>query len=192
MNRTAFALAAAVLAGTTLTSAANAGGLRVGFGFPLGAFIAHSNQNYSDDGYGRRHCDKPHYAARRVYEDDAPVHKVKHTPKVDTAEVSQPTKTAKLEDKLVSDPTTTTEIAKTTTSDTSSTSPTTTDTTTASTDTTTPTTTTTDTPKVEKVVTIEKSDTTGKSDVTTVAANAKQVCRRYSAAIAGLVDVPCE
>ena len=91
MNRTAFAIAAALLAGTTLTSAANAGGLRVGFGFPLGSFIAHSNQNYSDNDYGCRHCDRPHYAARHVYEDDAPVHKVKHTPKVDTAEVSQPT-----------------------------------------------------------------------------------------------------
>jgi hypothetical protein len=192
MNRTAFAIAAALLAGTTLTSAANAGGLRVGFGFPLGSFIAHSNQNYSDNDYGCRHCDRPHYAARHVYEDDAPVHKVKHTPKVDTAEVSQPTTTAKLEDKLVTDAATTTEIAKTTTSDTGSTPTTTSDTTTASTDTTTSTPTATHTPKIEKVATVDNKVTTGKTDVTTVAADTKQVCRRYSATIAGLVDVPCE
>ena len=48
-------------------------------------------------------------------------------------------------------------------------------------------------PKVEKVATVEKTVSTGKSDQKTVAAaDTKQVCRRYSAAIAGLVDVPCE
>ena len=48
MTKTTLALAAALLAGTTLTSAANAGGVRVGFGFPLGSFVAHSNQSYSE------------------------------------------------------------------------------------------------------------------------------------------------
>ena len=62
MTKTTLALAAALLAGTTLTSAANAGGVRVGFGFPLGSFIAHSNQSYSGEGYGSgRNCHKPRY-----------------------------------------------------------------------------------------------------------------------------------
>ena len=43
MTKIAFALAAAVLAGTTMTNAANAG-VRLGFGFPLGSFIAHSRR----------------------------------------------------------------------------------------------------------------------------------------------------
>ena len=69
MTKTTLALAAALLAGTTLTSVANAGGVRVGFGFPLGSFIAHSNQSYSGESYGSgRNCHKPRYAARRQYE----------------------------------------------------------------------------------------------------------------------------
>lgn len=39
MNRTALAVAAAVIAGSTMTSAAEAG-IRLGFGMPLGSFVA--------------------------------------------------------------------------------------------------------------------------------------------------------
>ena len=42
--------------------------------------------------------------------------------------------------------------------------------------------------------TTDKTDTVVKADTVTTAAatDTKHVCRRYSAAIAGLVDVPCE
>ena len=117
MTKTTLALAAALLAGTTLTSAANAGGVRVGFGFPLGSFVAQPNQSYSEPSYGRdRHCDKPRYAARRRYlADAAPARKIKRAPKVEVAaKTSKPeVQTAKLEDKLVTNEETTTEIAKT-------------------------------------------------------------------------------
>jgi hypothetical protein len=179
MTKTTLALAAALLAGTTLTTAANAGGIRVGFGFPLGSFVAHSNQSYSDGGYGGRGCDRPHHTRHRRYQAEAaPVRKVKRAPKViaraepKIIKTAAPiVKTAKLEDKLETNSAATTEIAKTTT--TSST--------------------TTDAAKVETVATVEKTPTNGKSDVKTVSvpAEVKQVCRRYSATIAGLVDVPC-
>jgi hypothetical protein len=170
MTKTTLALAA-LLAGTTLTSAANAGGIRVGFGFPLGSFIAHSNQSYSG-GYGDPDCHRPHYAPRRRHEAEAsPVRKVRRTPKAiaqDEPKIIKTAapivKTAKLEDKLETNPATTTEIAKTTTASS----------------------TTTNAAKVETVATVEKASTK-----VSVPAEVKQVCRRYSATIAGLVDVPC-
>ena len=192
MTKMTFALAAALLAGTTMTSAANAGGIRLGFGFPLGSFIAHSNQNYGGNDY--RGYERPRYV-RRDYQDDAParkIAKVRRAPRVEVADVpvkapaAPVVKTAKLEDKLSSDPATTTVIEKTPVS-TSDTTPAK-DTTTgsikkAST-----------TDKTDTVATSEKTDASVKSDAETTTANAetKHVCRRYSAAIAGLVDVPCE
>ena len=207
MTKTTLALAAALLAGTTLTSAANAGGVRVGFGFPLGSFIAHSNQSYSGEGYGSgRNCHKPRYAARRQYEAAAaPVRKIKRAPKAAVAyKVSKPeVQTAKLEDKLITNDETTTEIAKTPASDVSGTQSTasTSTTTTAVLDketdkaatTTTPATAKVEAPKVEKVATVEKTETSGKAEQKTISVPAaKRVCRRFSAAIAGLVDVPCQ
>jgi len=207
MTKTTLALAAALLAGTTLTSAANAGGVRVGFGFPLGSFIAHSNQSYSGEGYGSgRNCHKPRYAARRQYEAAAaPVRKIKRAPKAAVAyKVSKPeVQTAKLEDKLITNDETTTEIAKTPAADfsgtqsTASTSTTTTAVLDKETDkaatTTTPAMAKLEAPKVEKVATVEKTETSGKAEQKTISVPAaKRVCRRFSAAIAGLVDVPCQ
>ena len=207
MTKTTLALAAALLAGTTLTSAANAGGVRVGFGFPLGSFIAHSNQSYSGEGYGSgRNCHKPRYAARRQYEAAAaPVRKIKRAPKAAVAyKVSKPeVQTAKLEDKLITNDETTTEIAKTPAADfsgtqsTASTSTTTTAVLDKETDkaatTTTPAMAKVEAPKVEKVATVEKTETSGKAEQKTISVPAaKRVCRRFSAAIAGLVDVPCQ
>ncbi len=183
MTKITLTLAAALLAGTTLTSSANAGGLRVGFGFPLGSFIAHSAQNSMDDGYSRRYERR-----RRVYEAErAPVRKAKPVSKVATAKpvAKQVITTAKLEDKLSSDPATTTEIAKTSDVTTASTTPASTPAPAATTNTTTA-----ETAKVEKVATVDKTTTESKSN-TSETAPAKQICRRYSAAIAGLVDVPC-
>lgn len=48
------ALAATILAGTAFTSAAEAGGVRVGFGFPLGSFVARSHSPDAVRGYGSR------------------------------------------------------------------------------------------------------------------------------------------
>jgi hypothetical protein len=208
MTKTAFALAAVLLAGTALTSAANAGGVRVGFGFPLGSFVAHSNQSYGGDGYNRgRHCDKPRYAARRRHlaASNTPARKIKRAQKSQVASSSSKpvAKTLKLEGRLASNETRTTEIAKTSTADTSTTQST------ASTSTTTAvldkepassgTTTTfaaakTEVAKDEKVATPKITTTSAGPDVkkTSVVTEAKRVCRRFSAAIAGLVDVPCQ
>lgn len=192
MTKITLTLAAALLAGTTLTSAANAGGIRVGFGFPLGSFIAHSAQNSMDDGYSRRYERR-----QRAYKaEPAPVRKAKPVSRIAKAKsVSTPTvKTAKLDDKLASDPETTTEIAKTSEISTVSTTPAaqpsvtaTSETTAAATAKDTPKS---DTAKPDKVATADKAQTEEKSP-TTKTAPEKQICRRYSAAIAGLVDVPC-
>ncbi len=175
MTKIAFALAAAVLAGTTMTNAANAG-VRLGFGFPLGTFIAHSAENLSARDYRRN--DRPR-TVRRDYQDDAParkIAKVKSAPKTEVAEapvkapVTPAVQTAKLEDKLSSDPATTTVIEKSATKDVT-------------------------TGSIKQAsATTDKTETTAKADTetTTAAVETKHVCRRYSPAIAGLVDVPCE
>ncbi|SFV33787.1 hypothetical protein [Hyphomicrobium facile] len=180
MTKIAFALAAAVLAGATMTNAANAG-VRLGFGFPLGSFVAHSNENYGGNDY--RRSERPR-TVRRDYQDDAQarkVAKIKRAPKVEVADapvVKAPAapavQTAKLEDKLSSDPATTTEIEKTPASTSAN------ETTTGS--------------IKQASTTTDKTDTSVKADTGTTAAatETKHVCRRYSAAIAGLVDVPCE
>jgi len=191
MTKITLTLAAALLAGTTLTSAANAGGIRVGFGFPLGSFIAHSAQNSMDDGYSRRYERR-----RRINEArSAPVRKAKPVSKVASAKpvvrpsVKPVVKTAKLEDRLESNPATTTEIAKTSDVTTASTTPAPTSTPAATTST--PSTTAATEPaKVEKVATVDKTPTEQTSQ-TAKTAPQQQICRRYSAAIAGLVDVPC-
>ena len=74
MSKSALALAAAVLAATTLSNAANAGGIRLGFGFPLGSFVAKLFQDSSRDvsrSYQKKQ-DKPAYAARRQPKASAP------------------------------------------------------------------------------------------------------------------------
>lgn len=79
-------LAAAILATSALTGAAEAGGIRLSFGGPLGSFVAHPNLSSGPGGTMNRHCDKPGYG--RVREYDAPARRVvnRSTPKVDVAE----------------------------------------------------------------------------------------------------------
>lgn len=191
MTKTTLTLAAVLLAGTTLSNTAFAGGVRVGFGFPLGSFVAHSNQSYAGDrgGYGR-HCERErtaHRTTRRArHAKAAAPRKVKHTRKVQTANVkpiSTPTiKTAKLEGKLESNPATTTEIAKTTSTSiaTGSVTPASVPSTTSASET-----------KPETAAADVQSSEQAKPGLQTAITTAKQVCRRYSAAIAGLIDVPC-
>ena len=93
MTTKALALAAALLTATSLTTAANAGGVRVGFGFPLGNFTAHPNLSSGPGGTARgrgsyEHCAKPKAQARSHHNDgdEAPVRKAKRASKVEVAE----------------------------------------------------------------------------------------------------------
>ena len=226
LTKSALTLAAALLAGSALSTAANAGGIRVGFGFPLGSFVAHSNQSHSyssGPSYGEKHCAKP--APRRQVAEEAPVHHVKHTaPKhVEVAEEEAPAprikkiraiakapvedaqaeiKTAKLEDKsIMSDaapaivipetpPVVVNNLAGTQSTPSEKTATVTVE------PAATPVATTpvkdepkVETAKIEKIVTIEKDEPKRKVNISS---EAKRVCRRFSAAIAGLIDVPCE
>jgi len=124
MTKKTITLAALVLASTALATSANAGGIRLSFGGPLGSFVAHPNLSSGPGGttrekhcakpaYAEHHYSKPSYVGRRNDDDEAPVRRVRHTaPKVEVAEEapaprkiaeksSKPAevKTAKLEDK---------------------------------------------------------------------------------------------
>lgn len=189
MTKMTFALAAALLAGTTMTSVANAGAIRVGFGFPLGSFVAHSNESYGARDYDR--AQRPR-TIRSAYRDDAPVRKivkVKRPVRTDVADaaVKAPVvRTAKLEGKLASDPATTTVIAKTpvSKSDATPANVTTGSITPASTN---------SSVSGKKIADADKPSTEKADAATTTAATeTKHVCRRYVPAIAALVDVPCE
>ncbi len=105
MTTKALTLAALMLATTTLASTAEAGGVRLQFGGPLGSFTAHPNQSSGPGGTARKeHCAKPearHYAkpsylGRKHQEEAAPVRHVKRaTPKVEVAETPAPRKVNK-------------------------------------------------------------------------------------------------
>lgn len=178
MTKMTLALTAALLAGTTMmTSAANAGAVRLGFGFPLGSFVAHSNENYGGGDY--RRAERPRYV-RRDYRDDAPVRKIAKAKRpvqteVAEASVKEPTtpvvKTVKADDKLTSDPATTTVIAKTPVASTETKA----------------------TVDADKIASADKpAAVKADAETTTAVTETKHVCRRYSPAIAELVDVPCE
>jgi hypothetical protein len=184
------ALAAALIAGTTMTSVANADGVRLGFGFPLGSFVAHQNQNY--DGGDYRRSERPRYV-RRDRDDDAPARKVVRVQRPSQADVAEVAKapaipavrTAKLDDKLASDPSTTTVIEKTPAAK-SDASPVNAVATTGSTDTKTAV-------NSDKIATAEKpARAESDANATTANTDTTHVCRRYSPTIAALVDVPCE
>ena len=232
MTKTTLTLAAALLAGTTLSSAANAGGIRVGFGFPLGSFVAHQHQNYtpapSSNYRAEKHCDKPVRAARHEVREEAPVRKVrrpapkvevaeeapaprkiKRGPKVEVAEEAPaprvvkvkaaaepaPVQVAKLEDNTIQNDATpsiyvpeapvvsnftgtqstpavirTASINPAVVKDEAKV----------------------DEPKVVKVEKVEKAEKDAPKAKIAVASEGKRLCRRFSAAIAGLIDVPCE
>jgi hypothetical protein len=100
MTKTTLTLAALMMATSALSSAAEAGGVRLQFGGPLGSFVAHPhlssgpggtmrNQRYAHQpSYHKPAFAKPSYLGRRPHEDDAPAHKVvRHkAPKVEAAE----------------------------------------------------------------------------------------------------------
>jgi hypothetical protein len=92
MSAKALALAAALLATTAISTSANAGGVRLGFGFPLGNFTAHPNLSSGPAGTARGRNTAEHYEKPRVArghhndDDDAPVRKAKRAPKVEVAD----------------------------------------------------------------------------------------------------------
>ena len=215
MTTKTLTLAALKLASTTLVSAAEAGGVRLSFGGPLGSFTAHPNQSSGPGGTARKeHCAKPapkHYAkpsyvGRKHQEDEAPVRHVKRAaPKVEVAETPAPRKirkpkvviekpeiaeqvevqTAKLDDKsVISDVTPSIYLPETPVAASELTG-------------------TQSSPAVVRTAAL-----TPAPEATVVAKEAKQeaakpvkaekpetaaakICRRFSAAIAGLIEIPC-
>ena len=219
MTKTALTLAAALLAGTTLSNAANAGGIRLGFGMPLGSFVAHSNQSYNSkpsSGYGEKKCAKKAAPARHYvkHEEPAPRKVVKHTApkKIEVAEeapvrhikkaVKAPVavQTATLEDKsVISDAAPSIVVPETPpAADVTGTQSTPAIETAKVTTEPAATTTETATPAKEEVKTEPAKVETAKVETEepkrkfNLSSEAKRVCRRFSAAIAGLIDVPCE
>lgn len=199
------ALAAAILAGTAFTSAAEAGGVRLGYGFPLGSFVAREHSPDATRSYGHRKV--KHHRSARV---SAPVRKVlKNKKKINVAEphkvkakpqVAEKTvviknkvktvKTAKVEDKtIVSDapvinvpgtpvaaqPQTTAPAAEKPV-ETAAVHP---------------------EPvveviKAEEPKTEQVTESASDADEVAVTERAKQACRRFSALIGKLIDVPCK
>ncbi len=230
------ALAAALLAGSTFSATANAGGgVRVGFGFPLGSFVAHPHQNYNQSSsYGyKKSCDKPVRAARHIEREEAPVRKahraapkvevaekpapkvIKRAPKVEVAEEAPvrrvvkkvvQVQTAKLDEKAVTtDAAPTVFVPAAPAAAAETTAPAAAPVETAAV--TPPATSTTVTPaadaavaapavKEEAKVEAPKTEKIEKAEKDTpkvkISTDVKRLCRRFSAAIAGLIDVPCE
>lgn len=212
MSKIALTLAAAVIATATLSTAANAG-FRVGMGGPLIGFMVreHQNQSYnSGSSYGaKKHCAKP-APRRHVAEQEAPVRRVKHAaPKrVEVAEQapaprtrkikkvadkSVEVQTAKLEDKtVISDaaPTIVVPYAPPA-ADLKGTQSTASAITTAAIE-----------PEKPAIAATAETKTADAKPVETkvdavkekieLPSTVKRICRRFSAAIAGLIDVPCE
>ena len=174
-----------------MTNAANAGGIRVGFGFPLGSFVAHPNQNYSDGAYERR-CEKSAPAATRrsvrlrpsLLPAGPTLRKsswLRTRPRKRRLRLSPSSKP-----KLPADAVNTTVIAKTADNDTSADTgsegkP---DAATLSAS---------ENNDGSKVAASETTANDEKTDANTApVSDGKKVCRRFSPTIAALVDVPCE
>ncbi len=220
MTTKALTLAALMLATTTLASTAEAGGVRLSFGGPLGSFVAHPNQSSGPGGTARKeHCAKPearHYAkpsylGRKHQEEEAPVRlaKKRAAPKVEVAEetpaprkirkpkivIDKPeateqveVQTAKLDDKsVVSDVTPSIFVpdAPVAASEFSGTQSTAAVIHTAALS-----------PAPAAAVSAKAPDENNQDDVKPAKAEksetaASKICRRFSAAIAGLIEIPC-
>jgi hypothetical protein len=218
MSKTALTLAAAVIATATLSTTANAG-FRVGMGGPLIGFMVreHQNQSYnSGSSYGaKKHCAKP-APRRHVAEQEAPVRRVKHAaPKRKQIEVAEAApaprirkikkvvekpvevKTAKLEDRTVISDAAPTIIVPDSppAAELKGTQSTVSAITTAAIEPEKPAVATTEEPKTVDTKPVEpkveaKIDTP--KEKIELPSTVKRICRRFSAAIAGLIDVPCE
>jgi hypothetical protein len=214
MSKTALTLAAAVIATATLSTTANAG-FRVGMAGPLIGFMVHQNQSYSSGSSygGQKHCAKP-APRHHVAEQEAPVRRVKHAaPKrVEVAEeapaprirkikkvVEKPVevKTAKLEDKTVISDAAPTIIVPDSppTAELKGTQSTAASITTAAIEPEKPAVTATEETKTADTKPVEakvEAKADAPKDKIELPSTVKRICRRFSAAIAGLIDVPCE
>lgn len=206
MTKTALAIAAALIAGSTFTTTADAGGIRVGFGFPLGSFVARPHQSYdaAPSYKARRHHNEAAAAARQAKRAAAKAEyaeaqqrarkAAKQQAAAKQAAAKQATiKTANVESKSIKSDvvpaitvpaTPVTQVVATTQTETETvrkvaiaTEP----------DPALNSTVGVETSKVEKTVEVEKVETKASTKET-----AKRVCRKFSAAIAELIDVPCE
>lgn len=204
MTKTALAIAAALIAGSTFTSTADAGGIRVGFGFPLGSFVARPHQSYdaTPSYQARRHHNEAAAAARQAKRAAAKAEYAEAQQRArkaaQHAAVKQAAiKTASVESKSVKSDV----VPAITVPETPVTQPVAQVIETEKTDTTATRkvaiatepdpalnkAVTVEAPKVEKTVEVEKVEVKPSTKET-----AKRVCRKFSAAIAGLIDVPCE
>ena len=90
MTAKTFLLAAALLATTTFNSGAQAGGIRLSMGGPLGNFTAHPHLSSGPGGTGAKrhsspHC-RPRAIARSTHEEPPVHHAYRAAPKVEVAE----------------------------------------------------------------------------------------------------------
>jgi hypothetical protein len=85
MSKTALSLAAALMAATAISTSAQAGGVRLGFGFPLGVFAA-SQLMASGPGGGHHDAERPRSLSRSHSEEDAPRRVKRAAPKEEVAE----------------------------------------------------------------------------------------------------------
>ncbi len=216
MTTKALTLAALMLASTTFASTADAGGIRLSFGGPLGSFTAHPNQSSGPGGTARkehcakpaaRHYDKPSYVGRKHQEVDAPVRHVKRAaPRIEVAETPAPRKirkpkvvierpevaeqvevqTAKLDDKsVISDVSPSIYVPETPVAASELTG-------TQSTAAVVRTAALTPAPEASVAATETKEEEAAKPvKAEKPETAAAKICRRFSAAIAGLIEIPC-
>lgn len=203
MTKIAIALAAAALiSAPSFSSTAEAGGIRLGFGFPLGSFVARPHQSYGAPSGYQQYCAKKaareaRYAAARQQEAAArkaqaqKMAALEKSAQIKRAKAAEAIQTAKVETKPVTTdaaptvyvPVNTATTATTPVVNTAATTTTTTE----------PAKTAALEPVVEKAPVVEEVKTVKvEKSTVNISANAKRVCRRFSAAIAGLIDVPCE
>ena len=82
MTAKTFLLAAALLATTTFSSGAQAGGIRLNMGGPLGSFTAHPHLSSGPGGTGAERHSSPHCQPRAIsrgYHEETPVHHAHHS-----------------------------------------------------------------------------------------------------------------
>lgn len=208
------ALAAALIAGAALTntanSAAQAGGFRVGFGMPLGAFVAHSllseaqRQNQRGYRHSRPAYDKPVHAKKAPKQSVAQSRpakpRIEKVAKADkkparvvaaaTNRVHKPVTTAALQSKTVDTPPAAAATVATVATETPVTAPATTELVELKAIDATPITTVTAVEAAPTAVTT--TDDASAEKTVNISTTVKAVCRRYSPAIAAIVEVPCE
>lgn len=201
MSKFAIALAAAALLAAPSFSSTAEAGVRLGFGFPLGSFVARPHQSYSSGPSYRaqQHCAKKAARQARIAAARQEAARKAQAQKIAAAEKSAQAKRAKAAAvqtaKVEAKPVVTTAAAPTVhVPDTAATAADTTVNTAAATTTEPAKTAALEPVAAKETVTeakVEKT-VTEKPSVKVSSTTGKRICRRFSAATAGLIDVPCE